>query len=770
MGRGKARMLRLKLTPRKITFVLLFAFAGLLAFRHFTYVQGTQHSDLSSVAFFEDLENFVPFAIWAERTDYDFHLAQQKLSAPHPDVAVVEIEERSLREIGQFPFPRRIYRRFLQNLEKAGAKVVAFDITFPEEEQNRTLQELRSARDELTASGDTKAAAALAAKIDGIDGDQTFAQGLRETKIPVVMGFALANSTQEEAKSSDPLLNRHVIEFINGRPSKTFSLVAPRVPVRPHETLMKAMNEGTFLGSFDSDPDSDSVIRKTKAAVSDGYRVFPTLATRAVASYLGVTPALTVRDGDLFLTEPEGTGRLKAPLSSSGSTFLRYYGQKRTFHYEEFADVYNGKPESLAKLKGKIVFVGATATGLKDLRASPFDKDYPGVEVHATYASNLLKGEFIVQDSRYFLWGYAFIFSLVVAVSLLVHRIHPVLAFLGTGAMVAAFQWAAQHFFFDKGIVVPTLLPSFAALSMLFVGVIYRYVTEESAKKATRAAFSRYVSGAVVEEILKDPTKLGLGGQKRELTVMFCDLVGFTKLSESMDAAALTQRLNEYFTRMTRLILQNHGTLDKYMGDAIMCFWGAPLELKDHAQLACRTAEQMVAELHVINAEWKEKYDIEIGMRIGIHTGEVAVGNMGSEQVFSYTVMGDNVNLASRLEGVNNFYGTQVMVSAATAKAAGGEFRFRVVDSVKVKGKEEAVEIAELLANRPGNEDEWLRAYAEGLAAYRAGKFPEAAELFGACLAFKSGDGPAAAMIERLIEMEKKAPPGWDGAWKLTSK
>ena len=274
----------------------------------------------------------------------------------------------------------------------------------------------------------------------------------------------------------------------------------------------------------------------------------------------------------------------------------------------------------------------------------------------------------------------------------------------------------------------------------------------------------------MVEEILKDQTKLRLGGQKKELTVMFVDLVGFTKISEHMDAAFVTTLLNEYFTRMTNILLKNHGTLDKYMGDGIMCFWGAPLDIPEHARLACLTSLEMRHELARINAEWKTKHGITIENRIGVHTGEMAVGNMGSDQVFSYTVMGDNVNLGSRLEGVNTVYGTNVVVSAATAAKAGSEFLFRPLDRVQVKGKEDAVDILELVSLKEQKEPEWVHAFRTGLRHYQAGEWDDAESAFGACLTLKPGDGPSQVFVDRIRDFRLVAPDEWVGVWKFNSK
>jgi adenylate cyclase len=762
----------LKLKPRSITIALLLFFVLVFAIQHAVYLLSLSSDAQTARIASSALTNQLPILPWLDRIDYDLHTRAQKTLKPNPMVGVVEINERSLRELGQFPFPRRTYREFLRRMAEAGAKVVAFDITFPERENNQTTEELRRAAGELALSeGEgSKAAALLHARATQLDGDKAFADGLRGTKVPVVLGYAFdtQGNTQNISENSRRLLQRYDIFRRQLQDDSFLASMSDYAPVLPHDGLIESLSQGSSLGFFTADADTDSVIRRAVAVMGYDKMALPSLAVQAVSSYLGVTPALNGSSG-LVLEDKEENGKLHVPLSPSGSSLLRYYGKGHTFEFVEFSDVVNGKA-NLKLLKDKIIFVGATAVGLRDLRASPFDQDYPGVEVHATFASNMLNSEFMLMDGRFFLAGYAFLLLIILGSSYFVFRLQPLWGFALTLGSLVAFQLAAQDICFDNGVVVPTLLPSFAAIAMLFAGVFYRYFSEAKEKKETRAAFSRYVSSDVVGEILKDPSKLRLGGQKKELTVMFCDLVGFTKLSENMDAEQLTLLLNEYFTRMTRIILRNHGTLDKYMGDAIMCFWGAPIDLPGHADYACLTAIEMMKELDAINADWKAKYGLTIGCRIGVNTGEMAVGNMGSEQIFSYTVMGDNVNLGSRLEGVNNVYGTWVIVSESTKKAAGSAFRYRNLDRVAVKGKAEAVEIHELVGIGAGPAPEWLITFERGLDAYRSGRWEEAEAAFGTVISLKQGDAPSEVFLERIREFRMNAPADWNGVWKLTSK
>jgi adenylate cyclase len=768
----------LKLSPRSVSAFILFFFLAVLGLEHLVFSLSRGSDTESAVAVSKGVTALFPALPWLGRLDFDIHLRAMPTIRAHQDVGVVEINERSIAELGQFPFPRKIYAEFLSRLQEYGVKVVAFDITYPEREGNQAREELVSAATAIAKEqGEASPAAEfLKKRAAAVDGDSAFAEALRQTKVPTVLGYAFTALNDASGKALAPrtqeLLARQDIFRRQVQDNTFVTLLSDRDIVLPHNELLEALNEKSGLGFFIADPDEDSVIRRALGVASFRNMALSSLAVQAVSAYLGITPALNGESG-LLLEDKDQKNALHVPLDPSGSVFLRYYGKggksENIFPYTEFSDVVNGKADP-AKLKGKIIFVGATAVGLRDLRANPFDRMYPGVEVHATFASNMLKREFLEKDSRYFIYGYLFIFVLALTVGYCVFHLQPLVSCGISVAALVAFQFVAQRFLFDRGVVVPTLLPSIGALTLLFSGMLYRFFSEEKEKRIVRGAFSRYVSGAVVGEILKDPSKLKLGGQKKELTVMFCDLVGFTKLSENMDAGQLTLLLNEYFTRMTAIILRNHGTLDKYMGDAIMCFWGAPLDLPGHADFAVATALEMVEELHRINAEWKAKFGLTIGLRIGVNTGEMAVGNMGSEQVFSYTVMGDNVNLGSRLEGVNNIYGTKVIVSDAVRKAAGSAFRYRALDIVKVKGKEDAVEIFELLGLAAGPDPEWLDSFHLGLAAYRAGRWEEAEAAFGTCRALKPEDKPSEVFLARIHHLKQSAPKEWDGVWKLTSK
>jgi len=304
---------------------------------------------------------------------------------------------------------------------------------------------------------------------------------------------------------------------------------------------------------------------------------------------------------------------------------------------------------------------------------------------------------------------------------------------------------------------------------------VYDYVTEERQYKHIKGAFAHYVSPDVIDEIMQYPEKLNLGGERRVLTVLFSDVQNFTAIAESMDSTKLVELLNEYLTAMTDIVLKYRGTLDKYIGDAIMAFYGAPIAREDHAFMACYTAIGMVEELQKLREAWADRKLPQLNMRLGIHMGEATVGNMGSAKRFDYTVMGDTVNLASRLEGLNKAYGTAILLTEDTACVVERSFVLREIDMVQVVGRKRPVRIYELLAatgtSFPQEQEEAYRAYAAGLEAYRQQSWDKALELFHSSLALWPKDGPSQTMVERCQIYQQASPSEeWDGVFAHTHK
>ncbi len=780
-----------KITAPKLAAIVVLFYAGLFGLQYVADRVWIPQGAANESRFLGILYSIQETVFQLERYDYDRRMrAEAGNRQPDPRVVVLTIDEPSIQAFGQFPFDRKVYAALIQKLTELKARVLAFDIVFAEEERNEFLAELQEILAELKQKG-VKGPAIDVIQGRATESDSTTALlQVMNPELPVVWGFPFqspvrysylyhdwAAENYSDKGPVDAAFATTALQTAFGGSGDSRSLGYGQEPILPYAALLQGTVKkgGAAVGFFNADADNDSVIRRVPVVMRHRGLVFPALSVAAVQSYFQ-KPFRLEFSGEFdwrLRMEPtqEAPKGLVVPIDDRGESLVNYYGTTGTVKTIELADVIAGKHDG-GELAGKILFLGVSAVGLKDLRASPFTKDFPGVEVHAQFASSILQQSFLQKGADYYGFGFLMIFAICVGVAIVAFRFHPGWAILSVVVALAVMDRVAGMFF-SNGLYVSSLVPSFAALTMMFAGVTFRYISAESEKKFVREAFSRYVSGAVVDEILKDQSKLRLGGEKRELTVLFSDMVGFTKLSEGLDAGQLTQLLNEYFSRMTKIILDNQGTLDKYIGDAIMCFWGAPMTDAEHARHACRAALLMRTEVEAINHDWKERHGIRIGIRFGINTGEMAVGNMGSNQVFSYTVLGDNVNLGSRLEGVNNIYGTAIIVGSRTRELAGDSFVFRKLDVVSVKGRETPETIYELVAesSQRSKLEPWLHAFDRGLAAYAGMDWNGAEAAFRDSKKFRPDDKAADVFLERISQFREKSPgEGWQGVWKLTEK
>jgi adenylate cyclase len=404
---------------------------------------------------------------------------------------------------------------------------------------------------------------------------------------------------------------------------------------------------------------------------------------------------------------------------------------------------------------------------------TPFSSVYPGVEIHATVIDNVLRQNFLQRTAWTSLVDFLTIIGLGFIVGLVLPRFSAVRGILFSGAVLAGFVVVNTLLFTKLNLWFNLVYPLLSVLAV-YVGVtLYRYITEEREKQKIRGAFQYYLTASVINEMLKDPTKLKLGGDKKKLTVLFSDIRGFTTISEKLSPEDLVHLLNEYLTSMTDLVFKYEGLLDKYMGDAIMAVWGAPLDQPDHAERACRTALEMLAELRKLQAKWTAEGRPPMDIGVGINTGDMVVGNMGSQMRFDYTVMGDSVNLGSRLEGINKEYGTNIVISEFTYEAVKDSLFCRELDSVRVKGKKLPVKIYELLGERrdAARWDSWLAVFNEGLARYKEERWDEAIARFEKVLELNPGDPPSQLYISRCQSLRENPPEGeWDGVFTMTKK
>ncbi len=584
-------------------------------------------------------------------------------------------------------------------------------------------------------------------------------------------------------------------------------------------------------GYFNADLDSDGTVRKSYLMSHWGYSYFPSIALKAfmLANKFGIQVKINEEGfnradetnkvvSEFSATNENGDVVMKIPVNSTGELSINYSGRQKMFahipateflsnsetiNYEraeydpktkkfEIRETQNAKRKDF--LKDKILIFGATAIGIYDLRVTPFEENYPGVETHANVLSNLMieleraqakkagmdispelekKPGFLrthAQEQSYMTFGILFFGAIF---SYLLAMLSSIPGLILTLSSAGALYFADKYYLFRNGIVINIVIPLSFVLTLFIVLTFYKYFTEERKKRELKGTFEKYVSPSIVAEILADPSNIELGGKKMELTVMFSDVRGFTTISEKLDPRALSDLLNSYLTPMTSLVFENKGTLDKYMGDAIMAFWGAPIHFEDHAKWACKCALQSIVKLKELQKDWVAKGLPEIDIGIGLNSGEMSVGNMGSLTVRSYTIMGDAVNLGSRLEGINKQYGTRIIISEFTQRAAGENFVTREIDWVKVKGKKLPVRIFELMSEgNPSTEAiEILKTWNAGFAAYHDRKFADSLIHFQNVLKLSPNDEPSKLYITRCEDYVTEPPTdNWDGVFEMKSK
>ncbi len=467
--------------------------------------------------------------------------------------------------------------------------------------------------------------------------------------------------------------------------------------------------------------------------------------------------------------------RLEVPLDpwARGRMLVNHLGPRGDFPKVSAAAVLDGHLGP-AKLAGRLAVVGVTALGTYDQRVTPFDSFLPGVFVQASIMDDLLTGRLLSRPVYMVPVEVGVLLLLGLMVGLVLPRLRGglgIAVFLAGGMLAYA---AVDQVLFSKwGVDLFLVTPLFTFVLLGLSVAVFQWAVVDREKREVRRAFQHYLAPSVLESVLKDPKKLSLDPSKTKVTVLFSDIRGFTTISEGLPAEELAKVLNAYLTPMTHEVFRHGGTLDKYMGDAIMAFWGDPIPRPDHALEACRTALAMIEALDGLNQRFAGRGWPRIDIGVGVNTSTVSAGNFGSDVLFDYTVMGDGVNLASRLEGINKTYGTHIVISEFTLAAVKDQAVVRELDAVRVKGKREPVRIFELLGvGQVGPEEAALLVdFAAALADYRTQKWDAAAEGFRRCLARRPDDGPSALYLERCATMKADPPgPGWDGVFTLTTK
>jgi len=716
-----------------------------------------------------------------ELTTYDLRLLSRGQVQPSPAVVMAVIDEKSLNTEGRWPWPRSKLATLVDLLSHDGARVIGFDIGFLEPDENSQLALLNQVAQKVDALAIHHPALTdfINESKKYADNDLALARAIQSSSAAVVLGYFFHMS---EADLNYRLEQRDIDRQFRGISTSKYPFITYKEPAKhiapfmrayvPESNLEMFTEVAASAGYFNLQSDQDGVIRWMPLMLQGGEELFPPLAISVVWHYLG-RPPLTVQVGR-YGVDGIQMGKQFIPSDENGRLLMNYLGPPMTFPHFSISDILSGK---LAKgtFTDKIVLVGATAAGISDIKSTPVSTVHPGVELHATVIDNILTQNFIMRPTWSRIYDLFAIITLGVLIGIALPRIGALKGLLFALALGVVYVGIAHWFFVNLGVWLNIVYPLLVLATSYTVLTVYDYVTEERERKQIKGAFEHYVSPDVIDEIMQYPEKLHLGGARRVLTVLFTDVQNFTTIAESMDSVKLVELLNEYLTAMTDIVLKYRGTLDKYIGDSIMAFYGAPIAREDHAFMACYTAIGMVEELHKLREVWADRKLPQLNMRIGIHMGEVTVGNMGSAKRFDYTVTGDTVNLASRLEGLNKAYGTTILLTEDTACVVERSFVLREIDMVQVVGRKQPVRIYELLAatgtSLPKVQEEAYSAYAAGLEAYRQQSWDKALELFQHSLALWPNDGPSLTMVERCQIYQQTSPPKeWDGVFAHTHK
>ena len=629
---------------------------------------------------------------------YDLHF---KLRGTQPQTAerivIAAIDEKSLAALGRWPWPRSLMADLIRKLSADGAKVIAVDILLSEPEVSGELRAAAQLSERLRTLGlaGSSAGSAVQRELDAYtreaDRDRQLAEAVRDSGrviLPIVFEVG-PDRTGPPPEPSGAAFKSALVSFRHRDERGVYPPPAGRSSTPPIPVLADAARE---LGHVTMLADRDGTTRWEAVAFEHQGHYYPSLAVQAVRLAMAVEPTQLTLDFGRNLA----VGSVSVPLDPRDRMLINYAGPGGTFRHLSAVDLLTGKVAPDA-VRDRIVFVGATAAGTYDLRVTPTSPIMPGVEKHANVAGNILTGQFLRRPDWVELVDLAGILVFPLVLAWLLPRLRPAVS-VGAVALVWMLLFGAVHLAFRGGFWLPVVYPTLA-LGLTFLGItVYRLLTEERQRLWTKRAFQQFVSPEVVEQLMDNPAALQFGGEMRNLTVLFSDIRDFTPYTERHPPHEVVQMLREYLTKMVDQVLAQQGTLDKFIGDGVMAIFGAPVPLPDHAERACRAALGMNRELDALRARWVAEGREPFKIGIGINTGDMMVGNLGSEQLFDYTVAGDGVNIGARVESLNKEYQTEtsIIISETTYLAAQDVLDVRRLGEATVKGKTRPIVVYEL--------------------------------------------------------------------------
>lgn len=636
-----------------------------------------------------------------EAKSYDLRFSSLRGAIPaHPGIGIVAIDDRSIAELGRFPWSRGRYVQLLERLSAAGAQAVLFDVIFSEAET--------AAIDRSLAAAVKKAGNAGLAVFYELDKD-----------------FHVVGSTH---------------------------------------TLAEIEKNAAGLGHINFLPEDDGVGRRNQLWIEAGGKKIPSLGL------LGAMMAMGEKQFDAGLFNIK-LGKQNIPVDAGSRMWINYSGPPGSYASFSFVDIVQGRvnPE---KLKGKVLFVGATAMGIYDMRVTPFSGNTPGVEIHATIADNILSGRFIRRTGLESLFDIALIFILGLSAFYLTKRMGFYAAFPAAVLLSSGYVWLA-YWLFKQGHWVSMIYPPLAVIFALLIGGSFRYLVLERSARELRSIFSSYHSDKLVARLEEEPDAAKIGGDTKEVTVIFTDIKGFTAFSEQHTPQEVVARLNEYLGAMVQVVEEYDGYVDKFIGDGIMAYWGAPLAQADHANLAIACVLAMKKSMAALCAKWQAEGVEPFSIRAGVQSGEVVAGNIGLRgKKMEYTVIGDTVNQAARLESSAKYYGVDTLVGENTYLGTCDAYCYRELDKIRMLGKQVPVKVYELSEPQTAEKNRLNQLFAAALAVYRACNWEAAEKCFAAILSEFPHDTPSQVYLERCqyFKGSPPAPENWDGVFNRRGK
>jgi len=687
------------------------------------------------------------------------------------NIVIVDIDEKSLKKLGQWPWSRDKVARLLENLKEDGAAIIGIDVVFAEPDNSSPKAVFRKLGIENSNIADY---------------DRILGETIAQT--PTIVGYVFALSNDGVAPENTPTTNAVVIE--KNKPADSFL-------VKPYRAVLNIplIQENAYSsGYFNTIPDKDGVVRSVPLVMEYDGIIYPSLSLEMIRIMLNERKITLEYD-------ERGVNRIMVgdrviPTDFYGRMMVNYRGSAKSYRYISAADIYNKKIDP-SLIEGKIVLLGTSAAGLLDLRSTPFDSAYPGVEVHANVMDNIINQTFIAQP----IWAVGVDIITILAVPFLIFGIlllsSAMASFAAFIALNAGIIGGHYYLMMREGIVLNTLIPLLAMIALFLAGQVINYFLEIKQKEMIKGKFARKVSPAVMNDILSSTTEDILAGTEREITIFFSDMRNFTNISEVLgNPKGLIRFMNAYMEPMTEIIIKSGGTVDKFIGDAIMAYWNAPLAIENHADKAVSAALEQLHGLDKLNNILKKNPDfakvadmaekngmpiVDIG--IGINTGIAIVGEMGTRGRSDYTVIGDTINLGSRLESLCKYYNSRLNISGFTKQALKGEYIFRFLDLVTVKGKNEPVEIWQihdydrlmkhtLYPVSKEELDKELKRYHEAIELYKTGLFAEALAIFREVESWenKTNRSIYKIYIDRCEHYIQNPPESFNGVFVHTTK